>query len=298
MVDTLARQGWRGQSGPVASLLSLLSPRHNHSDRQRLIDSTLDKVQGQIESTRTRFRLSPERDPASARPAFRFRDFAAAAAAIVLLASLLFPMLSASRTQTQDALCAANLSRAALGFSLYAADHKNRLPQTQASFLGGTWWDVGRQNRSHSANLYLLVKGGYASLIDLSCPGNAAAPTIDHDDHNANDWRTAEEVSFSYQLPGPARQGWNTGSRFVVLADKSPVIRRSRLREIADPLESSRNHSGRGQNILFADASIRFHATPVLPTGDNIWLPGSTNPAKPLTGREVPTNDTDAFVGP
>ncbi|MBL8746179.1 MAG: hypothetical protein JNK58_07470, partial [Phycisphaerae bacterium] len=200
----------------------------------------------------------------------------------------------------RETMCAANLARAALGFSQYASDHRDRLPQSRSSFLGGTWWDVGTHDRSHSANLYLLVKGGYASLADLSCPGNAGAPTMTNE-HSvaASDWKSADEVSFSYQLPGPGRLGWNSGAHFVVLADRSPVVRRSRFGEKTDPEESSRNHAGRGQNILFADASIRFYPRPVLENGDNIWLPAlRTGSGSPLTGRETPATDQDAFVGP
>lgn len=303
-VDELVRHGWRDHAGSqtaAASLVALLdlnSAASANTDRSRLIDATLGRVQRQIESTRSRFRLSPERTTGAPRTGVRLSDFVAAAAAILLMASVVWPMLVGSRQQARDTMCAANLARTALGFSQYAADNRDRLPQAQASFLGGTWWDVGTRDRSHSANLYLLVKGGYASLVDLSCPGNKAAPTENRDEH-ATDWRAADEVSFSYQLPVPGRPGWNAGSRFVVLADRSPVVRRSRFGEIADPTESSRNHAGRGQNILFGDASIRFETSPILRGGDNIWLPGrQAGLNRPLTGRETPESDQDAFVGP
>ncbi len=302
MVDELVRYGWRERAekaSGAAALLSLLDTGARH-DASGLVDSTLARVRHQIESTRSRFRLSPERPVGVPRSGFRLTDLVGVAAAILLGASVVWPMLVGSREQARGAMCAANLARAALGFSQYAADHHDQLPQVRASFLGGTWWDVGTHDRSHSANLYRLVKGGYASLADLSCPGNASAPTLSHaDDGDAHDWKSADEVSFSYQLPGPGRPGWNAGAQFVVLADRSPVIRRSRIGELADPNESSRNHGGRGQNILFGDASIRFYVRPVLENGDNIWLPGlQTGLDRPLTGRETPVSDGDAFVGP
>lgn len=302
-VDELASRHWSAPShsrNPVASLLSLLATINppGVAERDRLIESTLAGVQRQIDSSNTRFRLSPERSTSSARSGFRLRDLVGVAAAIVLCASVVWPMLAGSREQAREAQCSANLSRAALGFSNYAADNQGRLPQARASFLGGTWWDVGKQNRSHSANLYVLVRNGYASLTDLSCPGNAAAPTAPTE-QDVSDWRSPEEVSYSYQLFGPGRPGWNSGARFVVLTDKSPVIQRARLGERVNPDESSRNHAGQGQNLLFGDGSLRFEARPILPGGDNIWLPsGASNFSGRLTGRETPDHDDDAFVGP
>lgn len=303
-LDELLASGWREPSAtpsPVGSLLSLLAARDSADGSRSLVDRTLARVQSQIESRRDRFRLSPDRSPAMGRSGFRLSDLVGVAAAILIGASVLWPMLIGSRNQARDAVCSANLARAALGFSLYAADNEGRLPQARASFLGGTWWDVGREDRSHSANLYLLVKGGYASLQDLACPGNHAAVSLMLDSR-AVDWKSAEEVSYSYQLPSPGRPGWSADPRRVILTDKSPVIHRSRLGEKFDPHESSRNHGGRGQQILFGDASVRFHARPVLADGDNIWLPGrqsdSGRTQTPLTGREIPQADDDAFVGP
>lgn len=299
-VDELVRSGWRARSTPATALLSLLEEaRADAGDRSRLIEATLGRVQGEIEASRNRFRLTPDRSMGATRGGYRLTDLVAAAAAVLLAASVIWPMLAGARQQSRDTVCAANLARAAMGFSHYAADHRDALPQVNSSFMGGTWWDVGSRERSHSANLYLLVKGGYASLADLSCPGNPAAPTVTQDqDLERSDWMNAEEISFSYQLPRPGRLGWSGGASQVVLADRSPIVRRSRLGEIADPHESSRNHDGRGQNILFADGSIRFQVSPLLPSGDNIWLPGSGNATRPLTGREMPSSDQDAFVGP
>jgi hypothetical protein len=299
-VDLVASGEWSapGEQSRAASLLSLLATiEGSQKERERLVDATLAGVQRQIESSRSRFRLSPERSASAARSVFRIRDFVGAAAAVLLFSSVVWPMLSGSREQARESQCRANLSRAALGFSNYAADNRGQLPQARASFLGGTWWDVGRRDRSHSANLFVLARHGYASLTDLACPGNASAPTASSD--ASRDWRSAEEVSYSYQLFGPGRPRWDSGAPFVVLADKSPVVQRARLGEQFDRDECSRNHAGRGQNLLFGDGSLRFELRPTLSNGDNIWLPARI-PAgdRPITGRETPEHDGDAFVGP
>jgi prepilin-type processing-associated H-X9-DG protein len=300
-VDELVDSDWNATDERSEALLALLSPiaqvRTSPQARASLVQSTLARIQSQIDSARGRFRMAPAGShDLPARPAWTISDLTGVAAALLLCASVFWPMFAASREQARATQCSGNLARAALGFSLYAGDYRGDLPRAQPSFRGGTWWDVGQSERSHSANLYILVRSGYASLPDLSCPGNPAAPVMKTDRH-AHDWRSHEEISYSYQLPGPGKPGWGSSPRLVVLADKSPVVQRARRGEAFDPLAPSRNHAGRGQNVLFADGSVRFYPLPILDNGDNIWLPGA-GPRPTLTGRESPIDDQDAFVGP
>ncbi|MDX2114514.1 MAG: hypothetical protein SFZ24_02680 [Planctomycetota bacterium] len=293
-------------SGPahsrVAALLSLLDARDPDSapaDCARLIDATLAKIDSASEHARRRFLLSPVRgESAAPRPGWRVADLGAIAAVLLVGTSLLSPMFNHASDDARRTMCAANLGRTAAGFAMYAADHRGALPQQAASFLGGTWWDVGNAPRSHSANLYLLVSGGYTPIGALACPGNQHAPVL-RTDFSATDWRRPEEISFSYQLPTPGRPGWAQLGRTVVLTDRSPIIERARRGEAFNPLASSHNHAGQGQNVLFADGSVVFYTQPVLESGDNMWLPSLIpNPSRSLTGRETPTTDSDAFVGP
>ncbi len=289
----------RARAAAVCSLLDAGLDAPTPEERDSLIATTLARIQSEIESSQRQFRLSPTEESLAAAPRglIRFSDLGSIAAIFLVAAAVLWPMLLNIREQAREAQCAANLGRAALGFTLYAADHKGELPRAEASLLGGSWWNVGRDSRSHSANLYRLVTGGYASLSDLSCPGNAQAPTI-RLNFAATDWRNPEEVSFSYQLFGSRPPLWSSSHLLVVLTDRSPVVERARKGERFDAEASSLNHNGHGQNILFSDGAVRLIFRPVLPNGDNIWLPASFNPSQFLTGRERPANDRDAFVGP
>lgn len=289
-----------GKPGVAATLLSLLKDSSTDAQRRAsLVNATLSRVQRDIDAPTRTFRFStPDRSERGHAGARRLGDLIAAAAAILIVASVLFPMSSQRAHEAREAACASNMARAGLGFSLYAADNRGSMPQQLPSFLGGTWWDVGASDRSHSASLYLLVRGGYASLSDLSCPGNPHA-VINRPPQGDVDWRTPQEVSFSYQLPSAGRPGWGASPHRIILTDKSPVVLRSRLGERSDPTSSSPNHAGRGQNALFGDGSIRFLNSPILGNMDNIWLPGLQMPAAGrLTGRETPAGDADAFVGP
>jgi len=201
-------------------------------------------------------------------------------------------------------VCSSDL--AGMAFALYASDHDDRLPASQyttniAGFSTNLpWWGVGESPRSHSANLFELVRNGYASLGALSCPGNEHAPVEITSDHQ-RDWGSLEEVSYSYQLfrGKPARL--NSSRNSVILADKSPIIPRARLGESFNPEARSLNHMGRGQNILMSDLRVVFTVRPMKPgTNDNIWLPRSfeIGHAVPFTGTETPADEIDAFVGP
>jgi hypothetical protein len=135
----------------------------------------------------------------------------------------------------------------------------------------------------------------------LTCPGNSAGnPTLDLATHT--DWRSPDEVSYSYQLP-PAPGAplvWSGRIRMIVLSDRSPVVERARAGESFDPMASSTMHKGRGQNVLVSDGSAHLLVSPELPNGDNIWLPRSQERlAHPsLRGMERPDGADDAFVGP
>ncbi len=291
------------ETGPVSALLALLdegefgaSERHERS----LVDATMRRIASDQESRRARFRMHPApSEPGRVPGSVRLRDLASVAAAVLLGCAVLWPMLASSREHSRRTACAANLGRAALGFSMYAGDYDGALPSARASFFGGRWWDVGRGEASHSANLYRLITGHYNSLVELACPGNHGAP-VRAESPAASDWSSPEQVSYSYQLFGARRPTWGAPARFVVLADKSPVIDRARRGERFDAEANSLNHSGGGQSLLFSDGSTVWASSPRLESGDNIWLPapmeGSLRPT--LTGREQPSGPTDAFVGP
>ena len=287
------------RAAAVCALLDAGLDAPTPEERTELISTTLARIQSEVESGRDRYRLTPvaASHATGSRGGIRLADLVSIAAVFLIATAIAWPLLVSVREQAREAQCASNLSRAAMGFTTYAADHRGSLPRAEASLLGGSWWDVGKESRSHSANLYTLVRKGYSSLSDLACPGNAFAPTIELDP-NARDWRSPEEVSFSYQLFSGKPPMWGQTPRLVVLTDRSPVVERSRKGERFDPEASSRNHSGHGQNILFADGSAKLYFRPVLENGDNVWLPANRVEGGFLTGREQPASEHDAFVGP
>lgn len=319
-VDSLVDSGWATASDDraarILALVSALEPAACHSGA-RLTDNTLERIQKEIDRSEALRRIAATIDLNSARRRFTLSDVAAVAAVGMVAFGVLWPAAAAWREKSREQACAANLSNAAMGFGMFAGDHRGALPSVAAAGFGGvgdfassplpsqqgTWWNVGDPRHSHSANLYVLIRGGYLNPSDLSCAGNSAAASLSLTDaRRMADWRSPEEISFSYQLPPRrARAVWEGPTRLVVLADKSPIVDRARRGEGFDPDARSLNHRGSGQNILWSDASVQFTASPVLPNGDNIWLPTSATGkgAKPtLKGIERPDSDTDAFVAP
>ncbi len=309
-LDALADAGWdaslvpaplSGRAAEVARTLAVLedssAPSRSAAERAALVEATLARVQQTIEREENRWGV--DRADRFRFGSFRLADLVSVAAVLVLGLFVLWPTAARWRDQARLQACASNMANSAVGFSLYAQDHNGALPMATAGFASGSpWWNVGAPGESHSANLFSLVSEGYAPLHDLTCPGNTDA-VIHLNTKQFTDWRNPREVSYSYQLPTPALK-WDGPVRLIVLTDKSPVIDRARRGELVDPLARSVNHRGAGQWALINDGSAAFLTTPVLPNGDNIWLPRSRQASSHplLRGSEVPEGEDDAFVAP
>ncbi len=272
-----------------------------------LADRALARVQAEIDR---------QRDAMSIQGAIRRRgrglrlaDLMSVAAVLLIGAAVIWPVLGAMREEGRRAICRANLGTTAAAMASYAGSYRDSLPMTNASLGGGQWWDVGsRDGHANSANLFTLVRDGFTSLASLACPGNPQAPRGECD-RSARDWQRLEEVSYSMQLVyGPQLRTWNAATPQPVLADRSPVVLQAIRNQPVDPLASTPNHQCRGQCILFTDGSVRWHVTPILGNGDNIWLPrafenrleeiGRQLPPGSLSGRELPDGADDTVLGP
>lgn len=272
---------------------------------QELCDRTFELVMLADDSQR-RLRIPV----ASGGPSrWSWREIVTIAATLLLGASVILPLLAAGDQQARRMACTSNLRDVAGAMGQYANQYRDSMPIATASLGGGgdqRWWNVGT-TASNSANLYTLVRGGFASLKALACPGNPVACTELRDPH-AIDWKCLDEVSYSYQIQkGSENSRLSEPSRTAILADRSPVVRRAVTGGVIYPFENSSNHTRSGQDVLFADGSVVWHSTPVLSNGDNIWLPRrvenqiraammSADPT--LKGVETPDSAADAFLGP
>lgn len=312
-LDALVESGWSTsrvsaehvmRAGLIESLFDLLgapTAEELTCDRESLLGATMLEIErSDAAQAAGQIVISPH---ARRLPRFRLADLLSAAAIFLIATSILWPMVTGLRHENMRVANAARMANAGLGFALYANDHQGKMPMAESSYAGRApgvvWWNVGTPNQSQSAHLFVLTKTGYASLEDLASPTNPVAP-IRLDVSTLDDWRTPDEVSYSYQLLGPGLVRWSTPSRQVVLADRSPVIEQARAGVPVNPLLNSFAHRGAGQHVLFNDRSVRWFDSPFTSWGDNIWLPRSLERRlnATLRGNELPDGQDDAFVGP
>jgi hypothetical protein len=287
-----------------AKFLALLnSPAGAVGNKEELVGKTLGLVQSAIDLSQTRLRLEPV---APRGRKFHLSDLVTVAALLMIGTAAVWPMIGAMRQQAARTACTAGLNDLGAALGHYAGD-KDHMPLASASLAGTSWWDVGVHGRSNSENLYSTITGGYVTVERLACPGNPTACRKDRGPE-ASDWGCLPEVSYSYQnMFAKERPRWKDG-RIVVVVDGSPVVRRAVQHRLINPLENSANHGGKGQNALFSDGSVEWLTSPVLPSGDNIWLPrfleralahrARPTEADPITGTEAPDGKDDVFVGP
>lgn len=287
----------------LASLATASAAESDSTARAGLIEATLALVESADESEEDRFRFRdvPVRN--------RWADLLSVAAVMLIGVSLLWPVMSTVRDRAQRAVCGSNMRTVATALGGYTADHDQIMPIATAGFGGGTWWNVGsKPERSNSANLYTLARSQYAPLESMACPGNPKA-LLEADSPEARDWPSFECVSYSYRvMPRPERDLWGSPDAVVIVSDRSPVIIRAVGGRTIFPFESSPNHAHQGQHMLTADGAVQWSDSPVLKSGDNIWLPKPVEVLidvvsrraglKPLKGTEAPADRSDSFVGP
>jgi hypothetical protein len=274
------------------------------ADRNDLIDRTLSTIQNHIELEEASMSVTSQ---SRGGLSIRWGDLISVAAMLLIIGSIAMPIMSGVRSSSQQAVCFDNMNTAANAFGLYAGSNRDMLPMATAGF-GSTWMDVGSTpDRSNSSNLYTLIRTGTADLEDLACPTNPNAPT-DELDPEAWDWRSLEEISYSYRImpPGGMRASDVQPVRVVLLADRSPVVLRVAQGVPIIPEENSPNHNGSGQHMLMLDGSSQWSKSPVINGQDNIWLPRpiervihqARSKLGVIKGSELPDGPTDAFVGP
>lgn len=245
----------------------------------------------------------------------RVWDVVTAAAMLLVAGSIMWPVLAGMHQRNLELQCGSNLQSVASALSAYAGENRDSLPVAVASFGPQRWWDVNETRPvANSSNLFTLVRNGYTKLGSLACPGNPRAPRA-LQDPQASDWRSLDEISYSYQLMCGKPQGkWSADERRLVLADRSPAVLRAVRGESPDPRENSPNHRGAGQHGLFTDGSTEWLPSPLIRSGgdiDCIWLPQPPRMyiegklehqngefVLTLTGHELPAGGSDVFLGP
>jgi hypothetical protein len=248
------------------------------SDDDTLIHATLARIGRHDDERASRMSLTEGESRRGRRwgLGIRLQDFVAVAAMVLLGASVALPMLNMAKQSRIDQACANNMRHIGYAFSSYADDHNGQLPIARAG--------IGHQNLSwdtiaNTINLAPLIDGQYCSRGHVNCPGN-------HDNL---------ELTYSYQFQRPdVRINWMGRRTTVILGDRNPLIDAARSQRLLPAMTMSRDHGGRGQNVLRTDGVIMWLGDePVVGRVDNIWLPHGY---KQLEPGAAPEDKSDVFL--
>jgi len=240
---------------------------------------------------------------------------------MVCMATLAMSAISAGQDASHRTLCRANLARLGEALSMYAWDSGGFLPDCgAASPLGGEVPSDGRHFPSrfdapgtadwpavravgNQANLWILVRQGYAEPDLLVCPATADRPSLNRPQAGGVmgflemgpgtarpsaaeayflGHAAAGRCSYSYQNqfahpatdpavtpPENATTHWLVHPQdLAILADRNPYTRVQFTRQPilsadARPAANSLNHGGAGQNVLYLSGRVEWHETPL-----------------------------------
>jgi hypothetical protein len=247
------------RAAAIEGLLSLPVP----SAAPGLVARTMERIP---------LRIRPRESLRERITSFHFADLVSVAAVILIGLSVAWPVMTTWNAHRMRTACGSNFAALASAFARYSADFRDQLPVAAAGLGTAPWWEVGQgPGRSNSANLFRLPKHRYVDLCTLACPNNPCAKRTNCSPTD-EDWSCINEVSYSYQnMFAKSRPAWRSGPGVVILADASPVVRRTLSGAPWASRQNSENHAGAGQWILLNDGSAGWAASPLV-GHDNIWL--------------------------
>lgn len=225
---------------------------------------------------------------------------------IGVLLAILLPALEVARERANTLRCASNLSQIGVALLIYSNENHGSYPRTMfdpaAPICAGTnpaasnpFASGGPQANDVTAALFLLIRTeGIPAVIfcdpytDELATEPDSAPNIGSRS-NFTDFR--KNLAYSYANPYPNQavlQNYQFTNRinpgFALAADLNPGT---------GPGKNSRNHEGRGQNVLFADNHVSWE------TGTNVGVDADeiyTNTTGVIMAS--PTGATDSVLLP
>ncbi|MHC4740412.1 MAG: hypothetical protein ACYS8Z_00715 [Planctomycetota bacterium] len=228
-------------------------------------------------------------------------EMVAVAAAVMIIAGVLLPIFTKARHLSWRQSCQKQLGSIFGGLRNYVEDHDGRAPAVAAA----------QDRRWNTQCLYLPLKHGY--IEDTSCfvcPGRGGGQVLRFDVSKVsqyNDFPLRVYITYSPRKrcsSSAIKEGLCEGP---ILSDRNPIFDndkpvetfKKRLDE-AIMRANSRNHQGKGQNVLFSDGSVRFIIKRFVTKDDDIFtLRDGMRKGDELGDREIlPTMESDIFMAP
>jgi len=259
-----------------------------------------DRVLSQVAQSRIGSTVSAAASGCVFRPFVRWRELAAIAACLVLLAGAFVPGVAALRQRSQRIACANNLHSVFLGTSAYQQAYAGVLPYA-GGVPGASWLPVGVRDAkyvSNSRHSYLLVKFHFGPKVrDFRCPADPDAEAAAEADADRDDFAGARRINYDALNLAGEKPNLRPLPALAYMADANPLFVGARFNETVDPqTANSPAHRGRGQNVLFLNGRVHFMPTPVCQERrDNVWLIEGIHR---YVGTETPLSPDDAFLIP
>ncbi len=281
---------------------------------ERLFQRLREAARQGSESKRLEELLAAERSgPRTIRiPLWRnWSEVIAAAAAVVLFVSVVFPSVGFMRQRYAQKLCGTQLGSIYEGFRNYVSDHDGLLPAV-AMTAGSPWWKVGYQGRENYSNTrgpWLLVKNGYVQPDRFLCSGRCEPYKVSYDGfkvQNLNDFPSRIYIHYSVRIACPTSDDRDLTQKGVLMADRNPLSEElpsdlsdlCRLQLVERLMRAnSANHRGRGQNVLLYDGSVEYRKerhTSI--SEDDIYILQGMSCGTEVTGCELPSSSADIFL--
>ncbi len=235
-----------------------------------------------------------------ARPTFTLREALTAAAAVLVLALVFLPSYRSAQQRNLQNLCASQTGRIGHAIRSYAFDHNGRMPAPRKQVA--RWLPNGSEPYvSNSSGLFRLIQEEYAE------PGIFQCPAMSREDlqirEGLEDFPAARYIHYAYQhmlgQSGSEHSGASLGSAAdekAILADDTPLFEGGRFQRDRLHAQTSQNHSGRGQNVLYLPGNVRWVESPdVGIDGDNIYQASNVYSYE---GVETPAGPRDTFLLP
>lgn len=247
------------------------------------------------------------------RHAFTLVELLVVIAIIALLLSILLPAINHARELANRVHCGANQRGIVTAFMIYAQSNDDRYPvageQTTGDAVGFVFDDRSRTNvrpsdlaNNVTASLWLPVREGTVSASQYVCKSSdnvkdemkvsglagATAPLRRVYDFADSDNLSYSPINMYHQTAGRSWSTQASSTRPLIADNNNNDADAGRHTHEADEdvassvieaEENSLNHRGDGQNIAFADGSVKFHKTPFQGRGsDNVFAGDTSGP--------------------
>jgi len=222
---------------------------------------------------------------------------------ISILLGFLLPALERAREQANTLRCAANLNQIGVALLIYSNENHGQYPRTiydsSAPLCAGTnpaaadpFLPCGPQANDETAPFFLLIRVEHLPVKVFADPytdefESVPDPASDPSSRsNFTDY--TKNLAYSYANPYPSKSATDAGyklmnkinSAFAIAADLNPGTGVGK---------NSRNHEGRGQNVLFADDHVDWETkTNCGINGDDIY----TNKSGAVQASPIDANDS------